>query len=126
MEGQSREFESRSGIRVQFVPDIAEEIEMSFSPAIAIGMYRVFQESLNNVAKHARAKNVNVFLEVIGSKIVFRLCDDGIGFNVAEVAGKKTLGLVGIRERALMLNGEYTISSLPGEGTTIMLSVPLT
>ncbi len=99
--------------------------DINIVPETSIGLYRIFQESLTNVAKHSQATTVNAFLKTKDDNLVLAISDNGIGFNLEETAGKRTLGLVSIRERALMMNGTYEILSLPGEGTTVLVTVPL-
>lgn len=125
VEMQCREFESRFGIKTNLEMNV-EGIDATSIPSnIAIGIYRVFQESLNNISKHADAKNVTVFLKADDSNLILKISDDGIGFDPVKVVDKKTLGLISMRERALMMNGEYAINSNSGKGTTIFLTIPL-
>ena len=93
---------------------------------IKTGLFRIFQESLTNVARHAGASQVQVSLDLKDQSILLLVKDDGRGFNQDEIATKKTLGILGIRERAVMMNGDYSISSAPGEGTTTTVRVPIT
>ncbi len=120
-----KEFEERSGIRINFTADIGETDELKISPDISISLYRIFQESLTNVAKHANAKEVNSYLAMENNCLILNIIDDGSGFDIEQVSGKKTLGLVSIRERVLMLNGQHEIYSFPGDGTTIKVTIPI-
>lgn len=124
IELQCREFETRGDFKIYFNVDLAGIDPTTIPPDIGIGVYRIFQESLNNISKHADAKTVRVFLKIDDSNLTLEINDDGIGFDVQHVVEKKTLGLVSIRERTLMMNGEYTINSTIGEGTTILLTIP--
>ncbi len=120
----SKDFQERSGITVNF--KTAEEIrEIILKDDVQIGIYRIFQESLTNVAKHANATNVDASLEINEKQLVLTFTDNGTGFDVKKAAEKKTLGLIGIRERALMLSGTYNIYTTPYKGTSIHVSVPL-
>lgn len=94
-------------------------------PAIETHYYRITQEALNNIAKHASAGSVNVLLERRGAEILLIIEDDGIGFNVEEafIAGTG-LGLTGMRERTALVGGKLEIESGKGEGTTIFATVP--
>jgi signal transduction histidine kinase len=97
-------------------------------PEIEVALYRIIQEALTNVAKHAEAKNVSVILTYRHSSLVAVIEDDGKGFDVNRVmasAHEKKLGLFGMQERAFLIGGEFTIESQPGAGTTIFLEVPL-
>jgi PAS domain S-box-containing protein len=125
LSAQCREFESRSEIRTNFTAEINGLNEMEIASDIAIGLYRAFQESLTNVAKHSEATEVNASLKKEGNQLVMHIADNGRGFKPEEIVSKKTLGLISIRERALMLNGECKIESAPGAGTHILLRIPL-
>ncbi|MDP4245570.1 MAG: ATP-binding protein, partial [Bacteroidota bacterium] len=87
--------------------------------------FRIYQESLTNVARHAHAKRVQSSLALQDDHLVLQVADDGTGFDSETVAGKKTFGLLGIRERTLMMGGKCTISSSRNQGTTITVSVPM-
>jgi signal transduction histidine kinase len=91
-------------------------------------LYRVAQEALNNVAHHARASRAEVKIQELDGGICMRINDDGKGFQVQRVLHAKKhkrLGLLGIRERLEMVNGNLTIESTPGKGTTIVAQIPL-
>ena len=96
---------------------------------IEIHMYRIAQEALNNIAKHADAKQVSVVLERLDERMVLIIEDDGIGFVPKKIAvpekSGRGLGLLGMRERATLIGGEVEIESAPGSGTTIFVRVPL-
>jgi signal transduction histidine kinase len=91
-------------------------------------VYRIAQESLTNVAKHARAKRVEVTVRKLGNGIRMEIKDDGDGFQVQQQAsanGEKRLGLLGMQERVRLVNGSFTVASKPGKGTTIRVGIPL-
>jgi signal transduction histidine kinase len=90
-------------------------------------LYRVLQEALTNVAKHATAENVSILLERRGGTVSLLVEDDGIGFDAERVFGTagKGLGLIGMRERAALVGGKVEIESHPGSGTTIAVRVPV-
>ena len=121
MEWHLEDFEKRSGIKTEFNKPQAGT---NLSDEVKIGLFRIFQESLTNVARHAKAHEVNVSLEQNDKKVVLTVTDDGVGFN-QENASKKTLGILGMKERTLMLGGEYTITGTKGKGTKVLVSVPL-
>jgi PAS domain S-box-containing protein len=124
IEWQSEEFERRSGISTKFIPTMPE---FKYSSRLAIGLFRICQESLTNVARHAEASKICISLQQQGSKnILLKIEDNGKGFEVREIGDKKTLGLLGMRERTLMMGGEFRIESEPGKGTTLFVTVPLT
>ena len=107
-------------------PIFATEID-GLSPAVEQGIYRTAQEALANVAKHAGAQTVTVKLAQINGTIVLQIDDDGKGFDVSEQLGSEAgeddehYGLRGLYERANMIDGELTVVSQPGEGTSIRL-----
>jgi PAS domain S-box-containing protein len=122
MEWQLAEFEKRSGIRTSF-NDPQEDI--SLPDLVKTGLFRIFQESLTNVARHAEAGILNVNLRRIQANLVMSIEDDGKGFDKHKVARKRTLGILGMKERSTMIGGTYEITSSPGHGTTVIVSVPL-
>lgn len=122
MEWQSEEFEKRFKIKTSFVantPTVQVESE------IATGLFRIFQESLTNVLRHSKATEVKATLNSHDGVLVLHIADNGIGFNAVENESKKTLGLLGMKERTLIMGGTYEISSKPGNGTTVVISVPV-
>jgi signal transduction histidine kinase len=98
-------------------------------PTVETTLYRIGQEALTNVARHAGARSASVILERRGSVVTLILEDDGHGFDVASrLAGaddRRPLGIFGMRERATLLGGALTIESSPGTGTTIFVEIPL-
>jgi signal transduction histidine kinase len=97
-------------------------------PEAEINLYRIAQEALNNVFKHAKAKKVDVILEFGKDSVVLVIEDNGVGFNPKNVGlGKKKggLGLVGMQERAALLGGNLEIESTRSKGTTIIARVPI-
>jgi len=121
---QSGEFGRRSGISTEFISTMPE---FRYSSRIAIGLFRICQESLTNVARHAEASKICISLqEQDKDNILLKIEDNGKGFEVRQIGDKKTLGLLGMRERTLMMGGEFRIESDPGKGTTLFVTVPLT
>ena len=88
-------------------------------------LFRILQESLTNVTRHARAHNVEIDLERSGADAVLRVRDDGIGIDTADRPRPNSFGLRGIRERVLVLGGSVAITGTRGEGTTIVVCIPL-
>ena len=124
IEWQSEEFGRRSGISTEFISTMTE---FNYSSRIAIGLFRICQESLTNVARHAEATKICISLqEQDNETILLKIEDNGRGFEVPKIGDKKTLGLLGMRERTLMMGGEFRIESDPGKGTTLFVTVPLT
>jgi PAS domain S-box-containing protein len=111
-------------------PDIALDFEASGPPdsipsEVASCLYRVAQEGLQNIAKHARAKRVSVRLSSRRRAIVLTIQDDGVGFDPKAVKGHGGLGLISMKERAHSVNGKLTIAAALGHGTQISLEAPL-
>ena len=122
MEWQLAEFEKRSAVKTVFKGS-GEELKLP--DAVKTGLFRIFQESLTNVARHADAKKIKVDLEKQDGKIVLRIIDNGRGFDQDKITDKRTLGILGMKERTAMIGGTYTIISTPGKGTTVMVVIPL-
>ena len=121
LEWQAQEFESRTGIPCRVaLPHDLPQLGAECSTAI----FRIFQESLTNVARHAHATQVDARLELEPTHIVLQVRDNGRGFDPGKVKASKSLGLVGMQERALLLNGELQIEGVPDAGTTVTLRVP--
>lgn len=93
------------------------------SPAVEQCVYRVAQEALENVARHAMAQRVRVDLAVEGRRVVLTVTDDGRGFDVAAAQAEDHLGLRGMRERAELVGGALEVTSTAGEGVTVRLTV---
>jgi len=90
----------------------------------AVALFRIVQEALTNVMRHAAASTVEIELRRAAVHWVVEVRDDGRGFNVAQIPGR-SFGLAGMKERALMLGGELLVVSLPGKGTTIRVRIPI-
>ncbi len=122
LESQAQEFESRTGIPCSLTLP-KEPLILDADSATAI--FRIFQESLTNVARHAHATRVGARLEREHDRLIFQVFDNGRGFDPEEAKAHKSLGLVGMQERALMLKGDLKIEGVPGAGTTMTLTIPL-
>ena len=94
-----------------------------FAPEVEASIYRIAQEALNNVAKHAAADSVNVLLELRGENIALVVEDDGVGFHAVAV-NETMMGLAGMRERAFAVGGTVEIEPTPDGGTTILACIP--
>lgn len=120
---QSREFEKRYGIPVTFTTNTPE---VQLPKDVATALFRVFQEALTNVARHAGAHRVDATLALSPDDLTLQVSDDGIGFEQELIATRKTLGLTGIRERLAAINGQFQLQTAPGRGTTVTAKAPLT
>lgn len=107
---------------------IMDEVER-LSPEIEIALYRVCQESLCNVVKHARARQVRITLTRTWSLVTLEVEDNGKGFDAEHwreiAAAQQSAGIIGMRERIAELGGSFSIASSPGEGTTVRVQIPL-
>jgi signal transduction histidine kinase len=101
-----------------------EQNEIKLGENYAISMYRIAQEALNNVAKHAKADRVDISLKCSANNYILKIRDNGTGFDIS-TKKSASLGLVGIQERALALGGSISINSSPGSGTEILVRLPL-
>ncbi len=115
-------FSTRMGIAVVFHPS---NVPSAIPNNVALSAYRIIQEGLSNIAKHAKSKNAYVFLEGITDNITINISDTGIGFDPLHINGQKTLGLISMRERSRLVNGRISVNSRPGKGTSIEVSIPL-
>lgn len=120
IEWQLNELKKRTGIKNIFRYD---EIPEHLPEAVNTGMFRILQECLTNVVRHADASQVIVEIKHDrNNHLLLKIQDDGKGFDKSRNA-KKTLGLLGMQERAVVMGGKYSISSTPGSGTTILVDV---
>ena len=116
------EFRKRSGIACRVNVD-SGDIDLAEDRSIVV--FRILQESLTNISRHADARNVEISLRCDATHVRLDIKDDGRGFDAAAVRQKNTFGLLGIRERAIMLHGTLAITSEPGQGTQVSLSIPI-
>ena len=101
----------------------AEKIQLQNEQATAL--YRILQESLTNIARHAQARHVQISLIQKGGLLVLEIQDDGKGFSLQERQWAGSLGIAGMRERALAQGGSLEIVSRPGHGTSVRARLPL-
>ncbi len=121
VEWQVQEFQARSGIQCK-VRLLTQEV---FAPDVSTALFRILQETLTNVARHAKATRAEVVLQKQRDRLVLLIRDNGRGFDQADASLSKSLGLLGMRERAAILGGRVNISSAPGKGTTVTAWIPL-
>jgi signal transduction histidine kinase len=122
LEWQAEEFEKRTGIHSAFTTGITD---LDIPPDYTIALFRIFQESLTNVARHSDATSVKSEFYIDEGNIILKIIDDGKGFDATNLDSRKTLGLIGMQERTLLMNGSYEIHSAPGKGTEIRVIIPL-
>ncbi|MBL8301211.1 MAG: ATP-binding protein, partial [Ideonella sp.] len=92
----------------------------------ATALFRIVQESLTNVARHARARQVQIVVRSDGQRLHLSVRDDGVGFDTAQAQDRGgSFGLLGMRERALKIGARLSVDSRPGDGTTVRVDLPL-
>jgi signal transduction histidine kinase len=127
VEWQVQEFGARTGIAIEL--DLCDDCLTPPNDALpndlGSSVFRILQESLTNVARHAHASHVAVTLDRTNTQIMLDVSDDGVGVPAGRLDGTASLGLVGMRERALACGGALSITSQPGGGTTVQLVVPV-
>jgi PAS domain S-box-containing protein len=121
VEWQCHEFEKRTNIKCKFSNKAPEALVNKDS---ATGVFRILQESLTNIARHSHATEVLVKFDQVEDLFSLEINDNGTGFVQNNIIIKNTLGLVGMRERAVMLHGSLSISSKPKQGTQVKLVFP--
>lgn len=118
-----KEFNGKAGFEIEF---IEQAVPAKIPPDTMTTIFRLLQESLSNITKHANATHVTVTLAGTGQGAELIVVDDGSGFDTARAwDGQKGMGIVGMRERVRLIGGTAKIISLPGQGTTIIFSIPL-
>jgi PAS domain S-box-containing protein len=122
IEWQAEEFHNRSGIQCQL--DLTRE-EVALDKNRATAIFRIFQEALTNVARHAEASEVWINLKAQAGSLILQIRDNGRGITQEEISSSKSLGLSGMRERAFAFGGEVAIGGGPGQGTTVTLKIPV-
>jgi signal transduction histidine kinase len=115
--------EGRAGVEARVVVDTDELGRLP--RGVELGLYRIAQEALNNALKHAAATSVEVHLRKKAGRVELDVVDDGLGFQLEAVRNRGGMGLESIRQRARQLGGTATIRSVPGNGTSVKVSVDL-
>jgi signal transduction histidine kinase len=121
VEWSAEEFESRTGTRCRLS---LPEVDIAMDPEHATALFRIFQETLTNVARHANATAVNVKLARDNGDVYLEVRDNGQGIGEEQLSARRSLGILGMRERALLLGGELIIRGAPGKGTTVRAWIP--
>ncbi|RBA25355.1 PAS domain-containing sensor histidine kinase [Herminiimonas fonticola] len=120
---QAAEFEKYTGVVCNVnLPDD----QLCYAPRVDIALFRIVQEALNNIAKHAKATHVDIVLDDIDDEIVLTVRDNGIGIPAVNPGGMTTHGLRGMRERVAYLGGTVRVSGAEGKGTAIVITIPKT
>jgi PAS domain S-box-containing protein len=119
---QAKDFQKRSGVAC--VLRLPEE-DPPLSREQATALFRIFQEALTNVARHAQARTVWVYLAEEEGHVVLEVEDDGVGLSPAALAERRSLGLLGMRERAAAFGGTIEVTGRPGQGVTVLVRLPV-
>lgn len=122
LEWQATEFQRRTGLRCTFVSDAPAE---AWDHDVTTALFRIFQETLTNVLRHAQATRVDVHLWEDDGALLLEVADNGRGITSDEIANTRSIGLLGMRERAALLGGEISFSGAPGRGTTVLIRLPI-
>jgi signal transduction histidine kinase len=121
LEWLARGFGERTGLPIDFR---SNRDEFEIAPDRAAALYRVAQEALTNVRKHAGAHAVHVQLFALEDEVTLEIADDGVGFEADSLSVTPGFGVRGLLERARGLDGWAEVSTSPGRGTTVMFSIP--
>jgi signal transduction histidine kinase len=122
IQSYANHFAKRERVTVKFT---ARDLPESLSQDISLCLYRVAQESLSNVAKHARTKEAAITVASSQDGVSLSVKDAGVGFNPGSVTGKGGLGLISMQERVRLVNGNLSVSSRRGSGTEVSVWIPL-
>jgi PAS domain S-box-containing protein len=122
LEWQAQQFTTRTGITCQF-DSFVDDTEVSREQATAL--FRIFQEALTNILRHAQATSVAILIEEEAKELILEIKDNGRGITKDESSGSQSLGLVGMRERAQLVGGRLTLTGGAGKGTVLTVRVPL-
>ena len=123
IEWQAKEFQERTGIKckVSFYP---ENIIMGRDKRTAV--FRIFQEAMTNIARHAEASAVTIDLEETSDRVILTVKDNGKGITEEQILDPRAFGIIGMKERAYFLGGEVKISGIVNKGTAVILNIPAT
>jgi signal transduction histidine kinase len=123
IEWAAEEFQSRTGIECGLT---LPKIDLRLDPECATALFRIFQETLTNVARHAHATHVDVHLAEGPAGLMLEVRDNGRGATPEQLAAPASLGIRGMRERALLLSGELLVRGRAGHGTIVTVRLPKT
>ena len=118
---QAEDFQRRTGIQSKVTGRVGRN---SLDPGRSVAVFRIFQEILSNVARHARADKIKVEWKKDSANMLLMVSDNGKGITARALTNNSSFGILGMRERALFCRGELNISGIPGKGTTVSLRIP--
>ncbi len=122
LEWQAEEFQERTGITCDIVID---PDNISLERDLSTAIFRIFQETLTNIARHARAKKVAASLKEKDGELILKVKDDGKGITEKQMSSPKSIGLIGMKERVHYLGGKVKITGIKNKGTTVIVDIPL-
>jgi len=122
VQAHAEEVLSRAGIEIELALELGE---LKRSPERDLSVFRIFQEAMSNVIRHAGASRVEVTLRKLGEDILLEIRDDGVGVTEEQLWEQDSFGLIGMRERAVAVGGTVEISRAPGGGTKVVVVVPM-
>jgi signal transduction histidine kinase len=122
MEWQSQEFQNRTGINCTFT---SNKENLSLERELATSLFRIFQETLTNIARHAEANEVRITLETTSNELLLVVQDNGKGISKEKLVHISSLGLLGMRERAAACGGNILFESEIGKGTIVKVHIPV-
>jgi PAS domain S-box-containing protein len=118
---QVAKFYERYDIKCDFETEITD---LELNPQQSVALYRIVQEALTNIAKHANATEVKVHMNVNGDKLILQISDNGVGIKENYKSKQDSYGLIGMQERAFLMDGEFTIAGREGLGTVVKVEIP--
>lgn len=122
VKAHATEFTRRAGLALNFS---CEASRVSFSESVGRNIYRIAQEALSNVSRHASAAEVKLDISLSNGKFMLTITDDGVGFDSERIADPHAVGLVGMRERARLIGASFNIESSRGNGTMVRVELPM-
>ena len=122
IESQARQFESRTGLAVDYECSL-DKVDLDGQQSIAV--FRILQEALTNILRHSQATGVTITMKQESGEFFLAIKDNGRGITESEKSGAHSLGLLGMRERALLIGATIDITATPGEGTEVVVKIPI-
>lgn len=123
IEWQAEEFQHRTGIKCEYIPP-DEQINLDRNSSTAV--FRILQESLTNITRHAKANKINIDLAIEENNLLLEIKDNGRGISDSDMKKVNSFGILGMKERVWLLDGTFEIKGTPNRGTTITVKIPLT
>lgn len=121
LQWESQEVQARFGITINFISDLAD---IDAPAGIVTGLFRIYQEALTNTARHADVHIIESSLRIVNGHLILEIMDDGKDIDMSAMRNK-SFGLLGIKERVFIMEGQYEFVSQPGKGTFLSVSVPI-